>query len=328
MLKVHKDYPLSKILWYKFGPCAKYLSEIRSSNDLHLALDFLRNEKLIDRGKYKFIGKGSNIIFSGEYFDGAILYMAKPIRPSFLIEDISDDEVSVICFAGETLDDLIIFSFNLGLTGIEWAGGLPGTIGAAIRGNVGAFGGEIKDNLIWVEVIDIEGDLKCSVKINATDMKLDYRQSLVKQNKNLIIVKAAFRLKKANYDKLKMSKDKYLEHINYRQRHHPLDFPSCGSVFKNVREPEKISKILNKWPDIQNNLENKWHGKIPMGYIIKRLGLSGKQIGGSQISDKHSNFIVNTSGGKASEVLDLIRQIKKSVGDKFGFTPEEEVEII
>jgi UDP-N-acetylmuramate dehydrogenase len=99
-------------------------------------------------------------------------------------------------------------------------------------------------------------------------------------------------------------------------------------VFKNIREKDQIAKILEVWPEIRDDVEKKWYGKVSMGYIIKRLGFSGKQIGGAQIAEKHCNYILNIGGAKAADVVGLIREIQEKVHETFGFTPEVEAEIV
>ena len=107
-----------------------------------------------------------------------------------------------------------------------------------------------------------------------------------------------------------------------------MGYPSCGSVFKNITEKEKVEKVLAMWPDIREMSDNKWHHKISMGYAIGRLGFSGKKIGGAMVSPEHTNYIVNIDQAKASDIKTLISEIQSKFQNTFGFTPEPEVVIL
>ena len=122
--------------------------------------------------------------------------------------------------------------------------------------------------------------------------------------------------------------EKYYENITYRQDKHPLDYPNCGSVFKNVSKKEEVERILESWTDIQSLVNDKWHGKVSMGYVIDRLGLKGLREGNAQISEKHQNFIVNLGGATASDVKKLITEVEEDMQESFGITPEIEIEIV
>ena len=107
-----------------------------------------------------------------------------------------------------------------------------------------------------------------------------------------------------------------------------MEYPSCGSVFKNIVKREEVDKILSVWPDVRELSEGKWHNKISMGYVINRLGFKGKQVGGAQVSTKHTNYIVNVNQAKADDVKRLIYEIQGKFEETFGFTPEPEVMLV
>lgn len=317
-MTIYKDYSISGVLWYKIGGKVKYLIQVKSKEEILEALDFTHENKV----NIVFVaGFGSNLIFTDEYFNGAVIQLTSPDTKSFKV-----NTNIVESFAGETLDDLINFSLDKNLTGLEWAGGLPGTVGAAVRGNVGAFGGEIKDTFLEAEVINT--DTKEIKIFNKNDLDFSYRNSQIKENKNLLVVSAKFQLLKVNKILVNKAKETYYANINYRQERHPLEYPNTGSVFKNINEKEQVEKVLSIWPDIKEKVEKDWHGKVSMGYVIGRLGLSGHKVGAAQVSMKHPNFIVNLGGAKASDVIALIDEIKSKVGATFEFTPEVEAEIV
>lgn len=317
-MTIYQDYTLSDILWYKIGGVAKYFIQVKSKEEILEALNFIQENKV---SRIFVTGLGSNLIFTDEYFDGAVIQLTPPDTGSFKL-----NTNVVESFAGETLDDLINFSLDKNLIGLEWAGGLPGTVGAAVRGNVGAFGGEIKDSFLEAEVINTKTH---EVKIlGKDDLDFSYRNSKVKENKDLLVISAKFELSKVNKILVNKAKEIYYANINYRQEKHPLEHPNTGSVFKNINKKEQVEKVLSIWPDIKNKVEKDWHGKVSMGYIIERVGLSGHKIGAAQVSIKHPNFIVNLGGAKASDVVGIIDEIKSKVGAIFEFTPEVEAEII
>ena len=319
---IQKDFPLSQILWYKIGGKAKYLLEAGSAEDIVRVFDFIENNNI---QKVVIIGLGSNLIFPDNYFDGAVVRIVRNDNHAKDFQ-IKDDLVTV--YSGTILDDLINLTFENNLTGLEWAGGLPGTIGAGIRGNVGAFGREIKESVFSVDVMR-EGDKTYAIETISKDhLEFSYRNSYIKKNKGLVIVSAKFNLKQVDDQDLLKAKNTYTDNINFRKTHHPIEYPTCGSVFKNIIKEEEINKIVAVWPDIKELIFNKWHGKVPMGFIIKRLGMSGLKIGNMQVSTKHSNFIINLGNGSYKDALSIINTINNKVQESFNFTPEIEVEII
>ncbi len=320
---IQKDFLLSQILWYKIGGKAKYLLEAQNSEDIKKALDFIEQNKI---QKVFVTGLGSNLIFSDDFFPGAVIHIAGLKKP--IDNDFKKKDEFITVFAGITLDNLIQLSLANNLIGLEWAGGLPGTVGAGIRGNVGAFGKEIKDNLFSVDVLERKNTGYIRKTLKRSDLHFSYRNSLVKENKNLIIVSVTFELKSANPQSLALARNIYRNNINYREKHHPLEYPSCGSVFKNISASDQVQKIISVWPDTKELVATKWHGKVSMGFIIERLSFSGYRVGNIQVSTKHTNFIVNLGAGKARDVVTIIKEIQNKVNETFGFTPEVEVEII
>ena len=181
-----------------------------------------------------------------------------------------------------------------------WAAGIPGTAGGAIRGNAGAFGREIGEAVLRVRALDISGKGVAPAIIKKEDCAFGYRESVFKRNKNLVITAAKFILEKGSADEIAAKAKEYAKKKRISQ---PLDFPSAGSVFKN---PEGFFAAK----------------------IIEDCGLKGRSAGGAQISEKHANFIVNRGNAKASDVLELIAQIKIAAKEKFAVDLKEEIEIV
>lgn len=322
-MTIHNDFPLSEILWYEVGPKARYLLECTNKCDVLDAMAFLERNHIT---RFFLLGRGSNLIFSESYFDGVVIHLSRPQR---MKPDIIQKENGIVdAFSGEDLDEVIQFAFANNLTGLEWAGGLPGTVGAAVRGNVGAFGKEIKDNFSSCEVLELEGTSFVTSKLTKDMLQFSYRNSLIKQKKNLLVLSTTFQLTDGDSDALRYAQIVYNDNITYRKAHHPLEYPTCGSIFKNITDKVQVEKIISVWPDISELVDSKWFGKVSMGYVIKRLGFSGYQVGQMQISEKHCNFIVNLGEAKAQEVLTIISEIKQKMSETFDFIPEVEVEIV
>lgn len=321
-MQVYNNVLLSTILWYQIGGIAKTVIDISSKEDLYKALEYIKNNH---ETKVFVLGLGSNLLFSDEGYEGVVI--------RFLMQEDGNgvrllENNIVEAFAGEFLDSVIQFGFEAGLTGLEWAGGLPGTVGAAVRGNVGAFGGEVKDSFVKAHCIKLSenGDFE-ELTFTKDEMEFAYRTSKVKAEK-LIVISAQFQFKQSSQEELLSARETYYANIRYRQDKHPLDYPNCGSVFKNISKKEEIERILESWPDVRAMVEGVWHGKVSMGYVIDRLGFKGQQNGGAQVSEKHQNFIVNKGGAKAYEVKGLIAEIEEEMQESFGFTPEVEIEIV
>jgi len=328
---IYRDFSLKEILYYKIGGKAKFVLKIENKKDLLQALEFVRENNI---EKILPLGLGSNILLNDKFFDGAVLWFCKarhqtvPGKAEFSTIKIIKDNL-IEAFASESLDDLILFGFNHKLVGFEWAGGLPSTVGGAVRGNVGAFGGEISRSVDSIEVFEVRSDGEFIQKtLKASDLEFSYRESLVKKHKNWIIGDSCFKLSNADDNSLSRAKEIYFSHIEYRNKNHPMDYPSCGSVFKNITKKEEVQKIIDKWPDIKELVDNKWYHKASMGYVTNRLGFSGFKIGGAKVSEKHANYIVNISNARFNDVVSIIEKIKDKFSQTFGFPPEVEVEVV
>ena len=323
-MKIQENTPLSDVLWYKIGGKTRYLLQCENREDILEALEFIKEHK---PNKIFICGTGSNLIFSDDYFDGVVIQIVTPTTLDFQDMHVTNaDHVQV--FGGVMLDELLLFSFDHHLSGLEWAGGLPGTVGAGVRGNVGAYGGEIKDTLVTAEILDYSGEEPMLKTFSNQELQFVYRGSLVKSHKKMIVVSATFQLKNSSDEEIVEARNIYDLHKQQRKNNHPLEYPNCGSVFKNLREKEQIEKVLQVYPDMKENVEKKWYGKVAVASLIERLGLKGFRIGNAQISEKHALFIVNLGGAKASDVLQIISKVKDTFQEKFGFTPEVEVEIV
>lgn len=319
-MNIYENFSLSEILYYKIGGKARYVLKIQNFQDVTEALEFVKINHI---SRVLPIGLGANLLMSEEFFDGAVLWFAKPDES--LIHVTKDRLVEV--FASHLLDELIRFSFTNGFVGLEWAGGLPSTVGGAIRGNVGAFGKEIEQVVEKVEVIDTAKNNEL-VLLTHDQLDFTYRGSSIKKQPNLIVVRAFFRFRQADEQAVADAQNVYFAKIEHRKKYNPIDFPSCGSTFKNITEKDKIEKMLAVWPDMKQQVETVWHGKVSMGYTIRRLGLAGLTIGHGQISEKHANYLINLGGASFADIYSLLQKVKETFHQTFGFYPEPEVQII
>lgn len=314
MTKIQKDVLLSSHSNFKIGGPAKYFLEVFSKDDLlnglkewkEISKDFSNQEKRIF-----VLGSGTNVLFSDAGFDGLI------IKNSInSIEKVGED---VMVGAGTPFSRLIDFCIANSLSGLEWAGGLPGTVGGAVRGNAGAYGGETKDNIVEVKSIDLNS---LEEKIRTVQKcKFDYRTSIFKTGvgENEISTFIKFKLLPGDSNEIKKVAD---ERINARKLRHPLEYPNVGSIFKNV-SVEKFNPEQMK--DLTQYIKDDPFSVIPTAKLNFLSGLSGKRVGDAQLSEKHTNFIVNLGNAKATDVHSLIKIIKQTVFEKFNINLEEEV---
>ncbi len=268
---------------FKIGGSAKYFFKVKTTKDLIKKIQMAKELNL----PFFILGGGSNLLVSDKGYNGVVI----KIENLYL----NYRENKITASAGTELKDVVNFSTKKELKGLEWAMGIPGTIGGAVRGSIKAFGESISNIIESVEVLKIP-ELKIK-NYKAKDCHFGYKESIFKKNKNLIILSCIFKLKKGNKKQIKNKIEYFLD---YRKKNHPLDFPSAGSIFKNPEE------------------KNAWE-------LIKRCGLEGKKIGGAQISKKHSNFIINLGNASSKDVLELIDLIKKQVKKKFNIKLEPEI---
>lgn len=321
-MTIKKDFLLKETLWYKIGGNAKYLITCNSREDIIDAFKFIKKNEI---DKVFVVGLGTNLLFSDEYFDGAVIQISTGNN----LQDMQIAEDGLVeIFAGVRIEDLVPSCFEQNLIGLEWAGGLPGTVGGAVRGNAGAYGGEIKDTLVSAEILDYSGDELVVKTLTNAELQFSYRNSYIKQSKKMVVISAKFKLKKGSNEDLKKARGVYQGNIQNRKDKHPLEYPNTGSIFINPREKDQIGKILTVYPELAESVEKRWYGKVAVASLIDKWGLKGYRVGDAQISEKHALFIVNLGGAKYSDVLQIINTVKKKFYDTFGFELHVEVEIV
>ena len=238
-----------------------------------------------------YIGNGSNLLVSDDGIDAVVLKLCGEFEEIRLV-----DETTIESGAGVNLAALCKFALSNSLTGLEFAFGIPGSVGGAAYMNAGAYGGEMKDVVEKCFHVTPDGESGC---LTADELNFGYRKSAYAEN-GFLITKAVFHLAKGEKTAIKEKMDDLL---NRRVTKQPLEFPSAGSVF---RRPEGYFA----------------------GALIEQSGLKGKTIGAAQVSEKHAGFIINIGDASCRDVKELIRFCQKTVREKFGVSLETEIKMI
>ncbi len=318
-MKIGREILLANHCTFGIGGPAKYFCEASELREMAEALAWAEEH----RQPVFILGGGSNVLFSDRGFDGLVIGIRNVdlrVREGGAGGE-GCSEYLVECGAGASLGALVDFSAERGLTGLEWAAGIPGTVGGAIRGNAGAFGREIKDILLRVRAIDRRPPNAIAVVENG-ECEFGYRSSIFKKSGNQIVWDALFRLGKGDRCRVREQIGEVL--AGRAEKHPSLEcFPSAGSVFMNPSVSRELAELFEKAKNVACR-----GGKAPAGWLIDRCGLIGRRIGGAMVSEKQANFIVNMGGATAEDVLLLIGAIKQEVRETFRVELEEEIEIV
>ena len=283
---VYRNEPMKKHTTFRIGGPADYYLCPHSAKEIPTGVEICQDEPL----PYFILGNGSNLLVSDKGYRGAVIQLWKNVS------DIQVEGCLIQAKAGASLAKIAAQALEAGLTGMEFAAGIPGTLGGAVVMNAGAYGGEMKDILKEALVMDGEGRIFTLTK---EELKLGYRTSIVKE-KGYIVLAAVLELQPGDREEIR----KLMEDLKQRRgEKQPLDMPSAGSTFK---RPEGYFA----------------------GKLIMDAGLRGFSVGGAQVSEKHCGFVVNTGGASASDVLALIREVQKRVREKFGVELETEVKFL
>lgn len=271
----------------RVGGKAKYLIEPTSEKEIESLVKLMIELK----EPYYIIGRGSNLLVKDEGIDGVVI----KITDKFSGIDESSNKLTVK--SGTSLASVAKYAYINSLSGIEFASGIPGSIGGAIAMNAGAYGGEMKDIVESVKIIDDLGNIRV---LSNEEMKFSYRRSLLTSKSSYIVLEVVLKLtdgdKEVIYNEMKTRADK-------RTLSQPLDMCNCGSTFK---RPE---------------------GHFA-GQLIEECGLKGYAVNGVEVSSKHAGFVVNNGKTTATDMINMINFVKEKVKEKFGVVLEEEVKII
>lgn len=278
--------PMKKHTTFRIGGPADYYLCPHSAEELQKILQICIENKI----EFFILGNGSNLLVSDKGYRGAVVQLWKNFS------DIVSEADTITVKAGALLSKVAAEALEEGLTGMEFASGIPGTIGGAVVMNAGAYGGEMKDIIKEVTVLTQEGEI---LTLSKEEMNFGYRTSVVKE-KGYVVISVVLQLKKGDREEIR----KVMEDLKERRvTKQPLDMPSAGSTFK---RPEGYFA----------------------GKLIMDAGLRGFSVGGAQISEKHCGFVVNKGDATAADVLGLIKEVQKRVQEKFGVALEPEVKFL
>lgn len=283
---VFENEPMSMHTTFRIGGPARYFAIVNSEEDLIKTIKLVREENQ----EYFVLGNGSNILVSDKGFDGVVLQLSGEFDTIHLSGN------NIIAGSGLLLSQVAKTALDNSLAGLEFASGIPGTIGGAIVMNAGAYGSEMKDVVKAVRILWLEPDEPTIETLTLDDLKLSYRHSILKERKGTVL-DVKLTLKPGSKEEIKSIMD---DLAAKRREKQPLEYPSAGSTFKR-----------------------------PEGYFAAKLiedaGLKGYKVGTAMVSDKHAGFVVNTGGAKATEVKQVMDHVVHTVNQSTGITLEPEV---
>ena len=281
------DEPMKNHTSFKIGGPAAALCAPKDRRQLRELVGFVQREG-VDSW---YIGNGSNLLVSDEGLNGVAILL-----DSGFDGEIELDGTVLLSPAGKKLSAVCAAACAAGLTGLEFAYGIPGSVGGAVYMNAGAYGGEMKDRLLWVEYLAPTGEI---VRLEQEQLSLSYRHSRFMEEgmQGSCIVRAAFGLQRGEKAAIQSEMDRIL---NQRRQKQPLEYPSAGSTFK---RPQGAFAAQ----------------------LIDKCGLKGFTVGGAQVSEKHAGFVINTGKATCADVLELTRQVRECVQEKTGYLLELEV---
>lgn len=281
--RVRIEEPMKKHTTFRTGGPALYFVTPSCEKEIASVVNLCHREKM----PYYILGNGSNLLVSDKGYDGVIISMTK----GFSQIEVRDQVITA--GSGALLSRIARTALEESLTGLEFAAGIPGTLGGAVVMNAGAYGGEMKQVLQSVSVLTKDGQVK---EIPAEELELGYRKSCI-QREEYIVLSAEILLKQGKKSEIQAQMEDFAARRREKQ---PLEYPSGGSTFK---RPEGYFA----------------------GKLIEDAGLKGFTVGGAQVSEKHSGFVINRNGATSADVYELCRQVQARVKEKFGVDLEMEV---
>ena len=282
-----EDEPMYKHTTYKVGGPARIYLKVKDVDSLIKTIKYCGKHRV----KYLVIGRGSNLLFSDREYEGLIISLNE------CFNEIKVNGSTMIAQAGVPMISLSYQAAKIGLSGFEFMGGIPGSIGGGIYMNAGAYKYDLASVVKTVTLLNEKHEV---VTFNNEQMDFSYRHSICQDNRKLIVLEVTFELTAKSPDEIKAVLDKRKER---RMSSQPWNMPSAGSVFRNPQDK-------------------------PAWQYIDECGLRGYEIGGAQVSPKHSNFIVNNGYASAKDIYDLIMLVQEKVNEKFGVNLRREVGLI
>lgn len=296
---------------FQIGGRARFFIEAFTQDDVRDAVAFAQKQQL----PIFVLGLGTNLLIDDKGYDGVV------IKASFAELSLVGSVLRV--GAGVAMKDLLEFAVTHQLKGLEWAGGLPGTVGGAVFGNAGCFGGEMKDSVSKVVSLALTDTSAQLIERTNQQCEFSYRDSIFKRNvasgASEVILEVVFELQLGDGALLRAAVD---EKIAYRQQRQPLEYPNVGSIFKNIDVRTVPAETLKQF---EAKIKTDPFPVLPTAVLISAAGLKGFRVGGAMVSEKHANFIVNVGGATASDVKAVMAQVKLELKKQFGVEVEQEV---
>ena len=278
-----ENEPMSAHTTFKIGGAADILITVGNLSELQTVISACKDCGM----PYMILGNGSNLLVSDQGIEGAVIALDGDFK------EISVESETVTAGAGAKLSRLCTVAMEHSLSGLEFAYGIPGTVGGAMYMNAGAYGGEMKDVALSVTALSPDGSVR---EVPAAEMALGYRTSVFKTNGDIILF-AKYNLHTGDKSAIKAQME---EIMGRRKSKQPLEYPSAGSVFK---RPEGAFA----------------------GTLIEQCGLKGKTVGGAQVSEKHAGFIINVGGATCDDVMELVKLVQDTVKAETGYILEREI---
>jgi len=283
---IHMNEPMAAHTTFRVGGNAECMIETETEEQLSKVCRYLRMIEI----PFAILGNGSNTLVRDDGYKGIILHLGDKFS------DISVEGNRIVAQSGAMLSQVARAAYENGLTGMEFASGIPGTVGGAVVMNAGAYGGEMSKVVTEVTVVSKDGEI---LLLDNDTMEFGYRYSTIR-NRPFIVSKVCFELEPGNREEIKAKMD---ELAAKRREKQPLEYPSAGSTFK---RPEGYFA----------------------GELIMKSGMRGYQIGGARVSDKHCGFVINTGNATASDILDVIAEVQERVKECFGVELEPEIVVL
>ena len=304
-VRLYENEPLAKHTNFRVGGAAKWFCEVDTVTELQRALGVLAGQVA-----FMILGSGSNVLFGDDGFPGVVFKIT--------MNGIKIEGKKVVADAGVLAVILARTTVGAGLSGLEWAVSLPGTVGGMVRGNAGCFGGETKDNLVSIEVLR-NGVV---VTVSGADLKFGYRHSIIKESRD-IVLSATFKLRLEDKEVLKKQLNEILEK---RKSSQPLASGTAGCTFKNyeLTSSDNVRSLHERGVPAEMLSAR----RLSAGWLIDAAGLKRRKIGGARVSESHANFIINDGTATASDIVQLISFIKTRVRDMFDIQLHEEIQLI
>ena len=278
-----ENEPMNLHTTFKIGGAADILITVQDLDELKTAVNACQSDGI----PYMILGNGSNLLVSDDGIEGAVIALDGAFK------EITVDGDTVTAGAGAKLSRLCTVALENSLSGLEFAYGIPGTVGGAMYMNAGAYGGEMKDVAVSTTALSGDGTVR---EVPASEMRLGYRTSVFKTNGDIILF-SKYKLQPGEKEAIRAQMDGVMDRRKSKQ---PLEYPSAGSVFKRPA------------------------GAFA-GTLIEQCGLKGRTVGGAQVSEKHAGFIINIGGATCDDVMGLVKVVQDTVREQTGYELEREI---